>query len=329
VKIACILISSQHKEPEVIAGLTVAAKAIAADASIAVWWLNDDKADEFAILNTGNQKMQAEKVLICNVSNSEFYCAEAMLPILSRLFSEESPDILLFSSDTAGHELAVRLSYRLKLFCATDACAFDEEDNELIVCRMVYNAALMAKFRYDIPAVITVQTTSFQQDAGIAPERQNSKETDVLYQTAEAEDLSMPYKDISLQVSEAIAGLENAKRIVAIGRGIGSRENAAAATVFAEKINGMIGGSRPVTIDGWVPYTRQIGMSGHIVHPELCIILGASGAQAFAIGVRNSKLIIGVNTEKRAALFKICDVGAVCDAAEFLTALDSFVQGGD
>jgi electron transfer flavoprotein alpha subunit len=82
---------------------------------------------------------------------------------------------------------------------------------------------------------------------------------------------------------------------------------------LAGLIGGVLGGSRPTVMDGWLKQHQIIGMSGHSVHPRLCIVFGASGMMPLVKGVEKSETVIAVNSDRNALIFKVSDVGVHAD----------------
>ena len=109
--------------------------------------------------------------------------------------------------------------------------------------------------------------------------------------------------------------------LVAVGRGIQSQDNLALAEELAETIGGAVCGSRPVIDQGWLPLSRQIGKSGLTVKPKLYLALGISGAPEHVEGMKNSQLIVAVNTDPQAPIFSIAHYGIAADVLDVIPAL--------
>ncbi|WP_447874422.1 FAD-binding protein [Serratia fonticola] len=109
--------------------------------------------------------------------------------------------------------------------------------------------------------------------------------------------------------------------MLAIGEGAGSAGQVAHMQQLATRIGAELAASRPVVMNAWCEMDRLLGMSGAIIAPEVCIAAGISGAPAFAIGIRHSKLIVAINQDPQAAIFAQADVGIVGDMHEVLEAL--------
>jgi len=109
--------------------------------------------------------------------------------------------------------------------------------------------------------------------------------------------------------------------LVAVGRGIQRQDNLALAEELAEVLGGAVCGSRPVIDQGWLPLSRQVGKSGMQVKPKLYLALGISGAPEHQEGMKNSELIIAVNTDPAAPIFNIAQVGVTADLFDIVPPL--------
>ena len=118
--------------------------------------------------------------------------------------------------------------------------------------------------------------------------------------------------------------LAQAAVIVAVGRGIGARENIALAEqLVARFTQGAVAGSRPLCDQNWLPYDRQVGQTGTTVSPKLYLALGISGSSQHVAGMRGSQFVVAVNTDPTAAIFQHADVGIVDDAVALLQTLNT------
>jgi electron transfer flavoprotein alpha subunit len=115
--------------------------------------------------------------------------------------------------------------------------------------------------------------------------------------------------------------------LVSVGRGIQSRENMALAEELAGALGGAVCGSRPVIDQGWLPLSRQVGKSGAIVKPKLYLAAGISGAPEHVEGMKNSNLIIAINSDPQAPIFSVARYGIAADAMDVLPALTEAVRG--
>ena len=113
--------------------------------------------------------------------------------------------------------------------------------------------------------------------------------------------------------------------LVAVGRGIQSRDNLALAEALAKALGGAVAGSRPVIDQGWLPLSRQVGKSGVTVKPKLYVALGISGAPEHIEGMKDSGLIVAINSDARAPIFNVAHYGIVADVVEALPSLTASI----
>lgn len=110
-------------------------------------------------------------------------------------------------------------------------------------------------------------------------------------------------------------------KLVAIGRGIGSEDDIEVAQELADALDAAVAASRPLIDAGWLAKTRQVGKSGLSVKPKLYLALGISGAPEHVEGMASAELIIAVNTDPNAPIFKVAHYGATCDLFDVVEGL--------
>jgi Electron transfer flavoprotein, alpha subunit len=120
--------------------------------------------------------------------------------------------------------------------------------------------------------------------------------------------------------------IEDARVIVAGGRGCQKAANLELLQDLAKKLGGVMAGSRAIVEQGWIPHTRQVGQSGTTVGPELYIAAGISGAIQHVVGMSSSKTVIAINKDPEAAIFKTADLGVVGDAVEIIPLLSALIE---
>jgi len=100
---------------------------------------------------------------------------------------------------------------------------------------------------------------------------------------------------------------------VSVGRGIKDAENMPIAENLAKALGGVVSCSRPIVDKGWLPSDRQVGTSGKTVKPKLYLAVGISGAFQHVSGMKNSDIVIAINKDSKAPIFRTADYGVVED----------------
>ncbi|MDR0593011.1 MAG: electron transfer flavoprotein subunit alpha/FixB family protein, partial [Bifidobacteriaceae bacterium] len=115
--------------------------------------------------------------------------------------------------------------------------------------------------------------------------------------------------------------LADAERVVAVGLGLGSADALPAVERLARALDAEIAGSMPAATAGWVPHERYVGLSGQQISPALYLALGISGAPQHLAGIRGAKMVVAVDTDARAPIFRAAEYGIVGDLREVVPAL--------
>jgi electron transfer flavoprotein alpha subunit len=123
------------------------------------------------------------------------------------------------------------------------------------------------------------------------------------------------------QEAQRAVDLSQAARIVAVGRGIKSKEQLPVAEALAAALGAELAASRPICDSGWLPMERQIGSSGQTVAPKLYVAIGISGAIQHLVGMKGSRTIVAINKDRDAPIFEVADYGVVGDLFEIVPAI--------
>ncbi len=119
--------------------------------------------------------------------------------------------------------------------------------------------------------------------------------------------------------------ITQAAAIIAVGRGIGDRDELPRVEALAERLGATLAVSRPIVDAGWMPAARQVGQSGRTVAPAVYVALGISGAVQHLAGMRGAGTILAVNTDPEAAIFGVAHLGSSCDLHDVLDELEELV----
>lgn len=234
--------------------------------------------------------------------------------VLLDLLKERQPFLLLALSSSLGSDLLPRLAFKLGVPLVTHCAEIEvREDGDFLFARQVQKGRLLAEVRCKGAGM---------KMATFLPERLPSGEAFVA-RDGEAEiselkkrpaEKASPLKVSGfLKADHRTIDITEAEIIVAIGRGLGSKENFQAIEKFADQIGGAIGGTRPMVDAGILPYERQIGQTGKRVAPKLIFLFGISGATEFVQGIASAGTSVAVNIDGQSPILKSVDLGVVGD----------------
>jgi electron transfer flavoprotein alpha subunit len=239
---------------------------------------------------------------------------EALRAAILDVVARESPDLVMFGSTKRGRELAPRVAAALKSGFSGDCFEVESVDGSLAVKRLAYGGSTIASTMIKgKPAIITVSPRSFQK-----PEAHEKKGEVIELNTA------TPAPRVKIIESRpkktADAGLENAKIIVSAGRGFKKREDLKLLEDLAIELGAKMGCSRPISADlGWMD--QWVGISGKKVSPRLYVACGISGTIQHAAGIRDSQLIVSINSDESAGIHQLSDYSIVGDIYVVIPAL--------
>jgi len=234
--------------------------------------------------------------------------------------------VLLMASSRTAQAVAARVAVRSDAALLEDVTALGVEEERITAQRLTQLQRIREDRVCDAErVVITTKTGAFPPAAetGSAGE---IVELAVAYQPEDAR------VEVRPQTGEraGAAPLEEARVVVAGGRGVGSAEAfASLVEPLAQRLGGTVGATRAAVDAGWRPYHEQIGQTGKTVAPDLYLALGISGAVQHLSGMNRSRTVVAINHDADAPIFKHCDVGVVADLHELVPALLEAMGAGD
>lgn len=258
----------------------------------------------------------ADAVLGADDASLADFRVEAYGPLVAQLAEERQPNVLLAGASTRGRDLTAWVAAQLDAGLAADGIDVDVQDGQVVVTRPVYAGKLLADVRVqDGLQVISVRSRALPP----AEETGGSGQAEWVEPVVAEEDLAT--KVTGFESSAGEVSLTDARIIVSGGRGVGGPEGFEPLRELAQVLGGALGASRATVDAGWIPYKHQVGQTGKTVSPDLYIANGISGAIQHQAGMRTSKIIVAINTDPDAPIFKLASYGIVRDLFEVVPAL--------
>ncbi len=234
--------------------------------------------------------------------NYDAYC-QALVPFI------ENRDyaLILMGATPTGRDLSATLSCRVKAPAATDCTAIRIEDGKAIFTRPIFAGKVIAQFAINVkPAIATIRPNVFP-----AAEKASGGSVESVPCTIGG--LQAVVKEV-IQKAAGKVELTEADIVVSGGRGLKEPGNYKLIEELADAIGAAAGASRAIVDAEWVEHSHQVGQTGKTVSPKLYIAVGISGAIQHLAGMSSSKVIVAINNNPDAPIFKVADYGIVADA---------------
>ena len=276
----------------------------------------------------------ADEVFVAEDPALTDYRAEPYTSTLSALASSQSPDLILFPTTARTRELAAMSAVDLNTGVLTDISGLEANGDQLVATRPIYEGKVLEKTVCSgKPVMATIRGRAFPK-----PEADASRSGTPTKVEVKADALT----DVEgYSASESAVNLGDAGVIVSGGRGVSNnpslqppagmddkqaelwraQQGFALVTDLAQVLGGAVGASRAAVDAGYIPYSHQVGQTGKVVTPDLYIACGISGAIQHLVGMRNAKVIVAINKDTDAPIFKQARYGVVGDLFQIVPAL--------
>ncbi len=258
----------------------------------------------------------ADKVFTADSPGLSQYTADGYAAILGDLIENEKPDAVIFGHTSMGKDLSPKLAARFETGLISDSTDVSVTGDNIVFTRPIYSGKAFEQVISTDPFIL----------ATIRPNNIQALEKDA-NRTGDIEELAAPPADLRTVIEEVVkktadgVDLSEAKIIVAGGRGVKSKDGFEPLKELAEVLGAAVGASRGACDADYCDYSLQIGQTGKVVTPDLYIACGISGAIQHLAGMSNSKVIVAINKDPEAEIFKIADYGIVGDLFEVVPLL--------
>jgi len=263
----------------------------------------------------------ASTVYLGDDPSLEIYNTEQYTALVSDAILQSGATQVWLSSSEMGRDLTPRVAARQSVGALSDVTQLEISGDEITAYRPCMSTKVIqkCKFSKDGLRVISIRSGFFTAD-----------ETSPA--TAKTVSLSIPeghsklkVKEDQVEVSDEVE-LNEASIVVSAGRGVGGTEGCDFVKPLASDLGAAFGASRAVCDAGWLPHKHQVGQTGTMVTPDFYFALGISGAIQHLAGMSGSKVIIAVNKDPDAPIFKVADYGIVGDLFKAVPVLREEVQ---
>jgi electron transfer flavoprotein alpha subunit len=250
---------------------------------------------------------------------------EPYASLLSELIGQHKPEIVLAGATAMGRSFLPRVAARLRTGLTADCTALDvdAESKDLLQVRPAFGGNIMA-------TILCPHTRP--QMATVRPRVMKRGEYDAA-RTGEIVNVDAGELRIRARMIETVqeepgqsVNLQEANVIVAGGRGVGGAKGFEVLSDLAQALGGCVAASRAAVDEGWIPYCHQVGQTGKTVGPKLYIACGISGAVQHLVGMQSSDIIVAINKNPEAPIFKVATYGIVGDVFEVVPMLTKRIK---
>jgi electron transfer flavoprotein alpha subunit len=265
---------------------------------------------------------ECPKVLAMNDPNLEHFNSDALMKALVPLLTDQKPCMLLMTNSNSIIDLAPGLSVALNAALATDCIGFQVEDGKPKALRQMYSYKVNAlvSFKDADCIVATLRAGAFPfEPSGV------TGTVEKVESTIAGETIRKRFKEY-VEAEKGDVDIAGSDVIVSIGRGIGDEEDLEMFQALADAMGGVLACSRPIVDKGLLPKYHQVGTSGVEVKPKVYLALGISGAFQHLGGIKGNPLLIAINKDAKAPIFRAAQYGIVGDILDLVPALEEKIN---
>ena len=268
----------------------------------------------------------ADRVIVCHHNLLADYSTDGYTHVMCAVIAQYKPSVVLYGATPHGRDFAPRVAARLKLGLTADCTGLDiDADGQLVQTRPAFGGNIMASIvtPYSRPQTATVRPNVF---TACEPDYSRAAVVEKFPVTLNKAAIRTRVVEKKLLEGENKESIEDARVIVAGGRGCQKAANLELLREVAGQLGGVLAGTRAIVEQGWIPHTLQVGQSGTTVGPDLYIAVGVSGAIQHIVGMSSSKTIIAINKDPDAPILTTADLAVVGDGLEILPILSQLIM---
>lgn len=261
----------------------------------------------------------ADEVYVYDDPALKYYKIETYTSVFEDFINRVRPAAVLVGATTVGRQLAPRVAARFQTGLTADCTVLDIcENTDLVQIRPAFGGNIMARILTpsNRPQLATVRYKVMN-----APERMERESGKIISCAIAPGKLTSHVEVLGIMPTEKQKTIDTADVLIVAGRGVRKQEDLSLLYELAGLLGGEVACTRPLVEAGWVAAYRQIGLSGRTVRPKLIITCGVSGAIQFVAGMDKSDLIISIDKDPKANIFKIANYGLVGDLYEVVRTL--------
>ena len=267
----------------------------------------------------------AEKVFHCDDPLLSTFNDEPYAALLAKLIVEQRPEIVLTGATPIGRSFFPRVAAKLRAGLTADCTSLeiDAETGNLLQIRPAFGGNIMATIfcPHARPQMATVRPRVMKRG-----EYETSRKGEVVRVSAKGITSRTRVVETVREVAETAINLQDANIIVAGGRGMGGEKGFRLLHELAGVLGASVAASRAAVDEGWIPYRHQVGQTGKTVGPKLYIACGISGAVQHLVGMQSSDIIIAINKNPDAPIFRVATYGIVGDVHEIVPLLTKKIK---
>ena len=268
-----------------------------------------------SIQSLGEEMIQygADRILTVEHPHLKQYTSDGFSQGFMAVYEQEKPDAIVFGHTALGKDLSPKIASKLESGLISDVTDIEGEGDGAVFIRPIFSGKAFEKVKNKSGLLfITIRPNNIA-----TLEQNDSRIGDIASLSVDITNLRTIISEVVRKTTEGV-DMSEAKVVVAGGRGVKSAEGFAPLQELDNLLGGAIGASRGACDADYCDYSLQIGQTGKVITPDLYIGVGISGAIQHMAGMSNSKIIVAINKDPEANIFKVADYGIVGDLFEVI-----------